>query len=67
MISLTTITVRIDPEIKKRMKRFSYINWSEVIRKAILEKLKEEEKRSTAEALLINEKLRRKAPQGWDS
>jgi len=67
VISLTTITVRIDPEIKKRMKRFSYINWSEVIRKAILEKLKEEEKRSTAEALLINEKLRRKAPQGWDS
>jgi len=64
---LTTITVRIDPEIKKRMKKFSYINWSEVVRRAILEKLEEEEKRSIAEALLINEKLRRKAPKGWDS
>ncbi len=64
---MTTITVRIDPEIKKRMKKFSYINWSEVVRRAILEKLEEEEKRSIAEALLINEKLRRKAPKGWDS
>ena len=61
---MSTITVRIDPEIKKRMKKYSYINWSEVIRRAILEKLNEEEKRNIAEALLINEKLRRKAPKG---
>ena len=66
-IGLATITVRIDPEIKKRMKKYSYINWSEVVRRAIIEKLREEEKRNLAEALLINEKLRRKAPEGWDS
>ncbi len=65
--SLSTITVRIDPEIKKRMKKYSHINWSEVVRRAIIEKLNEEEKRNLAEALLINEKLRRKAPEGWDS
>ncbi len=64
---MSTITVRIDPEIKRRMKKYSYINWSEVVRKAILEKLKEEEKKNIAEALLINEKLRRRAPEGWDS
>jgi len=63
--SLSTITIRIDPEIKKRMKRYSYINWSEVIRRAILEKLIEE--KNIAEALLINGKLRRRAPSGWDS
>ena len=64
---MSTITVRIDPEIKKRMKKYSYINWSEVVRRAIIEKLMEEEKKNIAEALLINEKLRRKAPEGWDS
>ena len=64
---MSTITVRIDPEIKKRMKKYSYINWSEVVRKAILEKLNEEERKDIAEALLINEKLKRKAPEGWDS
>lgn len=67
LTSLSTITVRIDPEIKKRMKKFSYINWSEVVRRAIVEKLREEEKKNLAEAILINEKLRRKAPEGWDS
>ncbi len=64
---MSTITIRIDPEIKKRMKKYSYINWSEVVRKAILEKLYEEEKKNIAEALLINEKLRRRAPEKWDS
>ena len=61
---MSTITIRIGPEIKKRMKKYSYINWSEVIRRAILEKLDEEEKRNIAEVLLINEKLRRRAPKG---
>ena len=63
----STITVRIDPQIKKRMRRYNYINWSEVVRKAILEKLEEEEKKNIAEALLLNEKLRRRAPKGWSS
>ena len=64
---MSTITVRIDPEVKKRMRRYSHVNWSEVVRRAILEKLREEEKRDLAEALLINEELRRKAPEEWDS
>lgn len=64
---MATITVRIDPEIKKRMKKYSHINWSEVVRRAIIEKLREVEKRDLAKALLINEKLKRKAPEGWDS
>lgn len=67
VILLSTITVRVDPQIKRRMRRFSHINWSEVVRRAILERLEEEEKRSIAEALLINEKLRRRAPEGWSS
>ncbi|RLG83907.1 MAG: hypothetical protein DRO40_03005 [Thermoprotei archaeon] len=64
---MSTITVRIDPKIKKLMKKYSYINWSEVVRKAIIDKLTEEKKKNILEAFLINEELRRQAPQGWDS
>jgi len=64
---MTTITVRISPEIKKLMRKYKYINWSEVVREAILNKIQEEEKKNLAEALLINEKLRRNAPRNWDS
>ena len=41
---MSTITVRIDPEIKRKMRKFSYINWSEVVRKAILERVMVEER-----------------------
>ncbi|RLG72081.1 MAG: hypothetical protein DRO23_11015 [Thermoprotei archaeon] len=64
---MTTITVRISPEIKKLMRKYKYINWSEVVREAILNKIREEEEKNLAEALLINEKLRRNAPKNWDS
>lgn len=64
---MSTITIRIDPEIKRLMKKYSYINWSEVARRAIMEKLREEREKNIAEALLINEELRREAPEGWDS
>ena len=64
---MSTITVRVDPEVKRRMRRLSYVNWSEVVREAILRRLEEEERRRVAEALLINERLRRRAPEGWSS
>jgi len=64
---LAAITVRVDPEVKKLMEKYSHIDWSEVVRRAILEELEREERRNIAEALLINERLRRKAPRGWDS
>jgi len=37
------LTIRIPRKLKERMDRFSYINWSEVVRKAIEEKVREEE------------------------
>ena len=64
---MTTITVRISPEIKKLMRKYKYINWSDVVREAILNKIREEEEKNLAEALLINERLRRNAPRNWDS
>lgn len=57
----TKITVRIPLELKKRMEMYSDINWSEVIRKAIEEKLRELEIR---EALKIMDEIASKAKPG---
>lgn len=61
------VTVRINERVKEEMGRHSHINWSEVMREAIVKRLKDERGRDLAEAVLINERLRRKAPKGWDS
>jgi len=64
---MAIISVRVSDEIKKRMDRLKHINWSEVIRRAIIKTLEEEEGRNLARAVLLNEKIRKKAPEGWDS
>ncbi|MEM1610888.1 MAG: hypothetical protein QXQ57_04490 [Sulfolobales archaeon] len=55
------ITVRIPLELKKRMEMYSDVNWSEVIRKAIEEKLRELE---VKEALKIMDEIASKAKPG---
>jgi len=52
------ITVRIPRELKEKMDRFSYINWSDVIRRALEEKVREEEVKW---ALKVMEEISRKA------
>ncbi|MEM2849524.1 MAG: hypothetical protein QXI36_04525 [Candidatus Bathyarchaeia archaeon] len=52
---MSLITVRIDDDIKRRMKRLKHINWSEIVREAILEVLSREEERDLARAVLLNE------------
>jgi len=49
------------------MKKLKHVNWSEVIRESIRKKIEEENGRNIAEAVLLNEKLRKPAPKGWDS
>ena len=39
------ITARIDRETKEKMKKLSYINWSDVIRDSVIRKIREEESR----------------------
>jgi len=41
---VAVITVRIDEHLKDRMKTHKGINWSEVIRRAILERVEAEER-----------------------
>jgi hypothetical protein len=44
-----------------------HINWSEVIRATVQQTIMAEGGKNLAEAVLLNEQLRKKAPQGWDS
>jgi len=58
---MPVISVRVDDELKKKMDKYKYINWSEIIRTEIVKIIERLEGRNLAEALLINEKLRRKS------
>ncbi|MHA1791118.1 MAG: hypothetical protein ACTSVI_00650 [Promethearchaeota archaeon] len=61
------ISVRVDDELKKLMEKIPYINWSEIIRKAIRDKINNEKEHDMAKAVLLNEKIRKKAPKGFNS
>ncbi len=67
VIALPIITVRVDEELKKRMDRLKHINWSEVIRRAIIEVVEREEARNLAKAVLLNERARIKPEPGYSS
>jgi len=45
VIVVATITVRIPKELKKRMSLFSDVNWSEVVREALSDRVKLELRR----------------------
>lgn len=64
---MTSISVRVPDELKKKMKEFSHINWSEELREVILKIITQEENKNIAKALLSNEELRKDAPAKWDS
>jgi len=55
------ITVRIPRELKERMNRFSHVNWSDVVRRALEEKVCEEEVKW---ALGVMDEVSRKARPG---
>lgn len=59
-------SVAIPKSLKEEMDRID-VNWSAVVRDAVRRRLDYEHEKNVAEAVLINEKLRRKAPEGWDS
>jgi len=64
---MTNISVRIDPELKKKMDSFKHLNWSEIIRKAIKSEIQNETEMNKAKAVLLNEKIRKKAPENFNS
>lgn len=64
---MTNISVRIDPELKEKMDKFKDLNWSAVIRYAIKKKIETETGRNLAKAVLINERIIKKAPKDFNS
>ena len=55
------------PGSLKRQMDAAGVNWSAYLREVISQRVKQESERNVAEAVLLNEKLRRRAPKGWDS
>jgi hypothetical protein len=64
---MPVVTVRVEEKLKREMEKLPHINWSEVIRATVEQRIKEEGGKNLAEAVLLNERLRKKAPQDWDS
>ena len=69
---MAIITIRVDEELKKKMESLSHINWSDIVRKAIIERVNEEElwrridRGRLIQAASLNDALRREV-KGWNS
>ena len=64
---MDSIRIKIDSDLKKKMESYKYINWDEYIGQVIAEKIQHKQKMNLARAVLINEKIRKKAPDHYDS
>jgi Arc/MetJ-type ribon-helix-helix transcriptional regulator len=64
---MTTISVRVDPKLKEEMDKLNHLNWSEIIRLSIKNTIQNESKKNQAKAVLINERIRKKAPDNFNS
>ena len=63
---LVRTTITIPASLKERMSQ-TKVNWSEVIREMVTQKLEEEGQPDMAEAVILNERVKRPAPKGWSS
>lgn len=53
---MSVITIRIDKEVKRRMRAIKGVNWSQVVREAILKRIEIEERKEVVRR--INELTR---------
>jgi len=68
------VSAKVDDETRRRMRRLPGVNWSEVMRKAIVNKIEEEETRRAQvdrerveKAAKETDALRTPSKPGWDS
>jgi len=68
------VSAKVDDETRRRMRRLPDINWSEIIRQAILNKIEEEEarrlqvdKEKIEKAAKETDALRTPSKPGWNS
>jgi len=71
---MSVVTVRVNSELKKRMDRLRHVNWSEVVRRAIAERIALEETLASSrvidtkrleEAIRDQDRLRLKTTGKW--
>ena len=59
------VSARVDEETRRKMRRLRYVNWSEVVRVAIQDKIREEDRKrerdmtEVAEAIRLMDSIRR--------
>jgi hypothetical protein len=63
---LVRTTITLPSALKKKMAK-SDENWSQVIREMIRQRIEEEGQSDMAEAVILNEKVKRPAPKDWSS
>lgn len=70
---MEVVSVKVDKQIKDKMRRLSNVNWSEVIREALVKKIQQElsrtrtvDRKSLLEASSIADRMR-KASAHWNS
>jgi hypothetical protein len=63
---LVRTTITLPASLKEKMSQ-SDENWSEVIREVLLRRFEEEGEADMAEAVILNERVRRPAPRNWSS
>ena len=66
-IHMVNFSVRLDPELKKKMDSLKHLNWSEIIRNAIKSEIQNQTEINKAKAVLLNEKIRKIAPENFNS
>ncbi len=63
---LVRTTITLPASLKEKMSHAN-TNWSEVVREMISQRLEEEGQPNMAEAVILNERVKRSAPRDWDS
>jgi hypothetical protein len=63
---LVRTTITLPSSLKEKMEHADE-NWSEVLREFLARRLEEEGGSDMAEAVILNERVRRPAPEGWSS
>jgi len=63
---LVRTTISLPASLKQKMDGVE-TNWSEVIREMISERIEEEGEGDMAEAVILNERVKRRAPGEWDA
>lgn len=63
---LVRTTITLPASLKEKMAQTDE-NWSQVIREMISQRIEEEGQEDTAEAVILNERVKRSAPKDWSS